>query len=63
MTLYAIDNSRYNYATGGNTEPAHQCNCNGCCMKCGACRTWPGHTAEYCALLVRQRQEREAMRR
>jgi len=61
MTLYKIDNSRYGYAAGGNTPPAHQCNCIGCCQRCGTCRTWPGHTPEYCDLLVKQRAEREDM--
>lgn len=37
---------------------AHQCNCVGCCTKCGTCRTAPWHTHEYCELVQRQEQER-----
>lgn len=32
----------------------HACNCVGYCRSCGTCQTWAGHTAEYCAFLVRQ---------
>ena len=39
---------------------AHACNCVGCCRKCGTCRTWHGHTADYCALIQRQAAERAA---
>lgn len=37
----------------------HSCNCIGCCEKCGSCRTWPGHTPEYCELLQGQKEERK----
>jgi hypothetical protein len=37
----------------------HSCNCVGCCRRCGSCVTWSGHTLDYCALMVRQRAERE----
>lgn len=36
----------------------HQCNCIGCCTRCGTCRTAPWHTHEYCELVQRQEKER-----
>ena len=47
------------YAQASTPREAHYCNCIGCCRRCGTCRTWHGHTREYCNLLVRQARERE----
>jgi hypothetical protein len=53
---------RHNGWTGSHQFPRmHQCNCVGCCEKCGTCVTWPAHTPDYCALVVRQKQERKEM--
>lgn len=41
------------------TTAAHVCNCIGCCDRCGHCLTDPAHTRQYCALLQRQKRERE----
>lgn len=58
-TLAVRDGAAPNYTSGTQIRhAAHACNCIGCCHKCGTCRTWPGHTADYCALVQRQARER-----
>lgn len=46
------------WTTSYTPAVAHICNCIGCCPACGTCRTWHGHTADYCAMVVRQAAER-----
>jgi hypothetical protein len=36
----------------GPAQPAHVCNCIGCCRYCGTCVTLPGHTEAACKKLV-----------
>lgn len=48
-------------ASATTTPQPHACNCIGCCPKCGTCRTWSGHTENYCALLQRQAYERSKL--
>lgn len=40
---------------------AHSCNCIGCCRRCGTCRTWHGHTPEYCDMIVRHQAEQHKL--
>lgn len=39
--------------------PTHACNCIGCCVKCGQCRTAPWHekTCDKTASLEKQRKQ------
>ncbi len=53
--------SAYSQSVCGNPDLAHVCNCVGCCPKCGTCVTWPGHTTEWCDLLVAQKAARAAL--